>query len=861
MDLDTLLTPSKLKRALKEMFAPAPADDMPLPLAMAKALTDIDRFSELLRIQEIGDDGLVVVDLHKTFGVGFMLQYSPLLIAGTDAEPQIEAAIAACPAGSIVQFSVHSGTFIHGQLDAWALARIEKCKSPLLREMCLKRREFLEAAADGNVSLLGNTRYHPRGIRYYVTVMVPFEGDTSSALELATHYKVVTDLRETVQGALDSGGLSTRQLTAHDIEVLMRELLNPQIPARERLDPIKRGMGMIERNTRIRVDDQSRIVFSSNEDREIAVTCITADAFPAEAYLPATAGLLGDPMSREDRITPAYWAYTTITVLDQDATQERLGTKLAALTKQTMTESGWMQAMMGDMRKDRAELDGMVTSLRNGHSAVRVYSGINLYSEPVMSKRDSEYACSLWRKSGFRASPETILGLPAFLASLPFHYNASMDPPNRGLNRATTVQSLNAASLVMAQGDWGGNDPRKGGPILISRRGQVATLNLLETTTNYNFIIVAASGSGKSFFANEIISDFLSRDGLVRIIDVGRSYSRFCHQVGGQELIFDPRNPVSLNPFTGVTTKEDLAEMLPILKAMLRQMAFPLQAEQDTPAWEYQALEAAIQASWDRYGETAELKHVYDWLLDYDDTRGADLAFQLAPFATGRYAAWFSGERQLSFNNDMIVIELEELKNDPEMQAVVLTLCINQITKEMYLSDRAKPKLLAVDEAWDLLGNVKTGKFIETAFRRARKYGGIAGVITQSFEDFERSPAAKAAIENAAWQFVLYQKPESLAFAEANKRIISDEYRMNLLKTVQSGPGYSEVYVRSEQGEGIYRFVVDRHSYWTFTTNPKDVPRLDALVKAGVPLTEAIDQLARADYANDTSNNWMPAAN
>jgi len=84
---------------------------------------------------------------------------------------------------------------------------------------------------------------------------------------------------------------------------------------------------------------------------------------------------------------------------------------------------------------------------------------------------------------------------------------------------------------------------------------------------------------------------------------------------------------------------------------------------------------------------------------------------------------------------------------------------------------------------------------------------------------------------------------------------------MSLLKTVQSGPGFSEVYVRSEQGEGIYRFVVDRHSYWTFTTNPKDVPRLDALVKSGVPLTAAIDILAREDYAADSSTTWMPESN
>ncbi|OCX69435.1 hypothetical protein A6P07_16600 [Acidithiobacillus thiooxidans] len=318
--------------------------------------------------------------------------------------------------------------------------------------------------------------------------------------------------------------------------------------------------------------------------------------------------------------------------------------------------------------------------------------------------------------------------------------------------------------------------------------------------------------------------------------------------MGGQNLIFDPRNPVSLNPFSGVETEMDLAELMPMLKALLRQMAYPLQTEDQTPPWEYQEIERAITEVWLEHKGDTELSYIYNWLVEHPDQRANDLASQLRSFAVGRYSAWFNGKRGVSFDNEMVVVELEELKSDPELQAIVLTLAINQITKEMYLSDRRKPKLLAIDEAWDLLGNVKTGKFIETAFRRARKYNGIAGVITQSFEDFEKSPAARAAIENAAWQFVLYQKPESLEFAIANKRVVADERLLALLKSVRPGDGFSEVYVRSEDGQGLYRFIVDRHSYWTFTTNPKDLAKIANLQDTGLDLPTIIDQLSKEDY-------------
>jgi hypothetical protein len=39
-----------------------------------------------------------------------------------------------------------------------------------------------------------------------------------------------------------------------------------------------------------------------------------------------------------------------------------------------------------------------------------------------------------------------------------------------------------------------------------------------------------------------------------------------------------------------------------------------------------------------------------------------------------------------------------------------------------------------------------------------------------------------------------------------------------------------------------------RHSYYTFTTNPVDINKIDSLVKSGKSLPEAIDTLAREDY-------------
>ncbi|ORP14430.1 hypothetical protein B7943_12470, partial [Vibrio cholerae] len=76
--------------------------------------------------------------------------------------------------------------------------------------------------------------------------------------------------------------------------------------------------------------------------------------------------------------------------------------------------------------------------------------------------------------------------------------------------------------------------------------------------------------------------------------------------------------------------------------------------------------------------------------------------------------------------------ELEELKGRKHLQQVVLLQLIYQIQQEMYLGERDRRKIVFIDEAWDLLTQGDVGKFIETGYRRFRKYGGSAVTVTQS---------------------------------------------------------------------------------------------------------------------------------
>lgn len=840
--------------AVKQLFTPDIQGYEALTKGHAQGLSSRERLSQVLGYKAYDkENNLAIVEEGDGLSMGFMLAISPLIVAGTDAEKQFEAVINACPPDTILQFSHLSAPQVQNFIDQWTEARLAKNTNPLLRQIAKRRRDFMLHCA-GGPSLIPGSPLHPRMHQYFLSVKIPYKGLVSDKYEMAAFLKVVKECRVTIKGALKGTYIESRDMDEFETKQVLRELLNPHIEPFERLNLQVEGApfseDLVEKDTRVTVQPGGRLDFQKGASTkpEVSVAVMTVDTFPRQVALPMMAKTLGDPESWDERIVVPYFAYTTIHVLDAEKARDSLTAKKAALNKQTMSDSAWFRSMMGFLYERRDMTEWLDTQVRNGKRLVRAYCGVNLYCHPEEFRSQSEHVKSIWRKSSFKISEEKHIGLPVFLASLPMAYSPSMDPPNKGLQRASMMSSINASSLIQIQGDWRGTNPSQGGPLLTSRQGQMATIDLFQSNTNYNFVCVAASGSGKSFITNELVGDFLSKGGIARIIDVGRSYFRFCERMKGQNLVFSPDNPVSLNPFSGLKNQEDLNEMMPMIKDLLRQMAYPLTPEEETPAWQYAAIEEAVSNAWAENQADCDLRHVYKQLLENGDDRARDVAFQLKPFAEGRYSKWFIGERGVSFDNPLVVVELEELKQDPQLQSLVLTLVIHQITKEMYLSDRAIPKMLCIDEAWDLMSGMKTGRFIETTFRRARKYRGVAGVITQSFEDFEKSSAAKAALENAEWQFILHQKAESVEYAASNKRIVSDEQTLNLIKSVKSGAGFSEVFVRSGQGQGLYRFVTDKHTYYTFTTNPKDIAAIEALTRSGMSLEDAIDKLATDSY-------------
>ncbi|OPX19021.1 MAG: hypothetical protein BZ151_11545 [Desulfobacca sp. 4484_104] len=161
--------------------------------------------------------------------------------------------------------------------------------------------------------------------------------------------------------------------------------------------------------------------------------------------------------------------------------------------------------------------------------------------------------------------------------------------------------------------------------------------DLFDSTTNYNAVIAAQSGSGKSFLTNEIIMQYLSIGSRAWVIDIGRSYEKLARVLGETFMVFDANSDICLNPFSIVQNYDEDADTL---VGLVTAMAAPTQP--------------------------------------LSDFQGAGLRRVLYPFTSkGEYGRFFNRPNNVDFQGRLIVIELEELRGRKQLQQVVLsTICI-----------------------------------------------------------------------------------------------------------------------------------------------------------------------------------------
>ena len=453
---------------------------------------------------------------------------------------------------------------------------------------------------------------------------------------------------------------------------------------------------------------------------------------------------------------------------------------------------------------------------------------------------------SLFKKEDMRISPLSYFHLPALLSLCPFLMTEGLSGLLSHFGLLKTCLSSEPKALMPIACEWKGG--KNGGQLFTGRRGQLFAWDSFERGSNYNVCVVGESGSGKSVFLQDFVCSHLARGARVFVVDIGRSFQKTCEILGGDFLEFQSDSNISLNPFSQIREDDKTLrdESLSLLKTVIAKMVAPKAGTEDIQ-------DALISKSLFRAfledGQNTTLDTLSE-AIRKDGKRGEDLATMLFEFTEkGSYGKFFSGPSTISFKNDLTVLEFEELRERPELGAVIMQMLALQILQQVYLGDRKRRFLILFDEAWYALSHFP--KMLESMARTVRKYNGSLILGTQSLNDFYTESdtvtaddrARMSVIENSAWRVLLKQKSAS---AETAKKLGFDSHGIRLIKSLHTkDKEYSEALIcQSEREYFVGRLMLDNFSQVLYSSHPGIFSRIQSYKEKGLSTAEAINTIA-----------------
>ncbi|KAB2836096.1 MAG: type IV secretion system protein TraC, partial [Caedimonadaceae bacterium] len=756
--------------------------------------------------------------------VGFVLETLPLVGCGDEIPRQLAGLFQhALPLGSNLQCLLIASSRTGPWIKRWEEKR--QNSSEVIRELAKERGAYLRALSQG------------QGIRTF-RLLISYSLPVSNIESV----EGVLSLREQIMTTFKGWGLPVRVWQAEDLLRGLDELLNPsevlETPPFSWNPYDALSHQLMSPATRFFVEPSQLVIGES----ERVVRLYTPYLLPPLWHLSAMGLLIGDPFDEFLRLKGEFFFSYGVHICSEKTLKTRMLAKCGNVEKQALSP---IAKYVPSLKKEAEEWTYVREKFEEGQRLVRTRFQIGLLSFPDQISREEQTLFNLFRSQRWELVLDRYLQLPSFLSCLPMTWGEGAIEDSRKFQKTKTTLSHEPANLLPLQGEWQGT--QSPGMILVGRRGQIFTWSPFDNTSgNYNVCVVGRSGSGKSVFMQELMTSLLGIGGRIFVLDVGRSFEKTVKLLGGTFLEFSTHSPICINPFSSIPSHDNEAtsDALAMLKPILSLMAAPKEGTTDL---EDTYLEQALQKAWKGKKKKATITDVAKFLLKHHDLIAKSLGERLYPYTKkGTYGRFFNGPANIDLTHPLVVVELEELKERKDLQAVIVQMVILQITNSIYLGDRQTPSCLILDEAWDMLRGAQSDVFIETAARRLRKYFGGLVVGTQSINDFYATPGAQAAFDNSDWMCLLSQKDESIELLKNSKRLSMDPAMERTLRSLHTEQGqYAEIMIKGPKGFAVGRLFLDEFSKVLYSTKAEEFTAVQNLVNQGLSLKEAIQKISK----------------
>ncbi len=287
--------------------------------------------------------------------------------------------------------------------------------------------------------------------------------------------------------------------------------------------------------------------------------------------------------------------------------------------------------------------------------------------------------------------------------------------------------------------------------------------------SNANGIVLATSGSGKSYFTKLLISRQLLNNTQVLIIDPQSEYIGLTNQVKGQLVTISRTSETIINPLDlmGHDYIEKRLTLMDIFKVMFGDLTEIQKSILDKALHETYAKkgingkEKKGNQKEDSEKKPPTLGDLYKVLntMSNKASRMEQITYRallnrLYMYTKGVFS-FLNKQTNIDFNNDFVCFNIGDMPK--QVKPVVMFLILDFIY--MRMKQTKKKKLLIIDESWSLLGKTEEASYIFEIVKTCRKYNLGLLMITQDVADLLNSRAGHAVLANSSYSLLLRQKP------------------------------------------------------------------------------------------------------
>lgn len=384
-------------------------------------------------------------------------------------------------------------------------------------------------------------------------------------------------------------------------------------------------------------------------------------------------------------------------------------------------------------------------------------------------------------------------------------------------------------------------------PIGINKQTGVPVLfdNFHPTLANYNMVIFAKSGAGKSVTMKTLISRSAVLMGIESLaLDAEGEYKIVAEALGGINVVLGPTSQTVINLFDieeekvrdEITGRErtvlNVENKIEDVTQALITMARGSTRSEEVNELTKQIIAEAVAEEYARCGITADPESLYEpntlgklgkitrekkamptigsWyktlLRKAKENQDSNYTFHYSYLSKvmkqyvrelNGQMAYFDGQSTFDLLDSVPFInldisQLEERFARPLAQQILLSWIWEKfVKKNSEDKTKAVKKRVLVDEAWMLLPFPEAVEFLNKMARRARKRNVSLAIVSQRFQDFYEKPEAQAVLTSSETKLFLAQDKSEIAYLKEVFKLSEGE--ANFLVTCLIGEGLFKV--------------------------------------------------------------------